>query len=753
LTWASGPEGKRNIGLRLERGMLGIDVDAYGGKAGARTIADAEQRWGALPSTVWSSSRDDGVSRIRFYRIPEGLHWPGDLGDKSGVELIQYRHRYAVVWPSIHPEGRTYRWFGADGNEIGIPDPDQLPALPDAWVQGLTRGEAAGETARNSWKDDEAAAWVASRPGALEPPCRRMRKAIDGVLDGIRGPGATHVAVCRGTSRVVRLAEMGHAGLLAALTELHAPFMDDVMRPGRAGETRTREGAQREWRDLITSAVNLVSADPSGDPACDCDGKITDQIVTGPARPQVPPAAPVPLADALAVFNRWLHLDDDAPVLVTAATVTANNADGDPAWVLLVGPPSSGKTETLQAAAGLAYVHSAATVTEAALLSGVSKRERDRDATGGLLRQVGEYGIVLCKDFTSVLSQNKDVSAAALAALREVYDGSWDRPVGTGGGKVLSWSGKCGLVGGVTPSIDRYAQVVGALGDRFLLLRLPDVDPASMAGAALDQGGNQRQMRAELAAAMTGLITGADLSRVTRPLGDDERNALIALATYTARARTVVERNGYTREVEVMPQAEGTGRIVGQFRRLFGGLEAVGCDAATAWRVLYRVAVDCVPRLRHRVIDVLLTAEIHTMGLDNPHHSLDWITTGKVASAVGVDWKTANRHLEDLRLIGLADRDIVEGEAGEKPTYYHRAADWLRKYYPRVGGLDESYYYMHTATDIGPKTIKETGEVHRVSYLSSVPPACEVCQKPLDAALAEAGETTHPGCAPGREAA
>lgn len=156
-----------------------------------------------------------------------------------------------------------------------------------------------------------------------------------------------------------------------------------------------------------------------------------------------------------------------------------------------------------------------------------------------------------------------------------MYDGSWDRPVGAGGGRVLSWSGKCGLIGGVTPSIDRFAQVVGALGDRYILLRLPDADPESMARSALEQGGNQRQMRAELGAAMAGLITGADVSKVSRPLSDDERRRLIDLAT-SARARTAVERDGYTREVVVMPQPEGTGRIVGQFRRLFGGLEAIG---------------------------------------------------------------------------------------------------------------------------------------------------------------------------------
>ncbi|PZG36825.1 hypothetical protein C1I98_26185, partial [Spongiactinospora gelatinilytica] len=409
-------------------------------------------------------------------------------------------------------------------------------------------------------------------------------------------------------------------------------------------------------------------------------------------RPAAEPITPMTLGEALAVFKKWLHIDDDAPVLVVAAAIVANDADGDPLWLLLVGPPSSGKTEVLQAVASLHYIYAAATVTEGALLSGVSNRDRDKDSTGGLLRQIGEYGIILCKDFTSVLSQNKDVSAAALAALREVYDGSWDRPVGAGGGRVLSWSGKCGLIGGVTPSIDRYNQVVGALGDRYILLRLPDVDPMSMAHSALGQGGNQKQMRAELAAAMTGLITGADLSKVTRPLDPEEARHLADLATFTARARTAVERDSYTREVVVLPQPEGTGRLVGQFRRLLGGLEAIGCDAQTAWGILHRVAIDCVPRLRVRVMEALLSAELHTIALGGEHDP-DQLTTARTAEAVGVDRRTASRHLEDLRLLGLAELEIEEGQGEERSTYWHRASKWLRDHYPAEGGWDKKYHH------------------------------------------------------------
>jgi len=166
---------------------------------------------------------------------------------------------------------------------------------------------------------------------------------------------------------------------------------------------------------------------------------------------------------AVSVFQSWLHLPDPAPLLAAVGAVAANRLEADPVWLVLVGPPGGGKSEVLGALNGLADVYPTATLTEAALLSGTPKKERDNGAKGGLLREIGDFGIVLCKDFGSVLNMNRDTRAAVLAALREVYDGSWTRHVGTDGGLTLHWRGKVGLVAGCTPTIDRHHAVMSAM--------------------------------------------------------------------------------------------------------------------------------------------------------------------------------------------------------------------------------------------------------------------------------------------------
>ena len=52
---------------------------------------------------------------------------------------------------------------------------------------------------------------------------------------------------------------------------------------------------------------------------------------------------------------------------------------------------------------------------EGALLSATSRRDVAEDATGGLLRQVGECGFLVLKDFTSVLEMSRDRRSEVIA--------------------------------------------------------------------------------------------------------------------------------------------------------------------------------------------------------------------------------------------------------------------------------------------------------------------------------------------------
>lgn len=293
-TWADGKEGAGNIALRMPAHIIGIDVDNYGGKPGAQTLTDAEAAHGELPPTWRTTSRDDGVSGIRFYRIPEGLAWPGEIG--PAIELIRVDHRYAVVWPSLHPEGRTYRWISPDGLvSTTVPDPDELPNLPRAWVDAYTGGQLASSTPRATVGDREAIAWIVGRPHAGGAMCSRMERALEQHRDDL--PGSAHNATRDAVLRVARLADEGHHGATQALGEVRGVFMAETTRQGRPSGRRSQSEAAHEFSDLVTSAVGVVVASPSGMATCDCFGQLTGLIA-----PATPPKAPEPVVDGTAAL-------------------------------------------------------------------------------------------------------------------------------------------------------------------------------------------------------------------------------------------------------------------------------------------------------------------------------------------------------------------------------------------------------------------------------------------------------------------
>lgn len=127
-----------NICVRMPNDVIGIDVDVYGDKRGDLALDELERRTGTqLPGTYSSTARGWGESRIRFYRVPAGTRLRANPGD--GIEIVQHHHRYAVVWPSVHPKTRTtYRWYDAAGDELDEPPLiEDLTELPWPWIAEL----------------------------------------------------------------------------------------------------------------------------------------------------------------------------------------------------------------------------------------------------------------------------------------------------------------------------------------------------------------------------------------------------------------------------------------------------------------------------------------------------------------------------------------------------------------------------------------------------------------------------------------
>lgn len=258
-----------NIGLRLPRGVYGLDVDDYGTKTGGAALGRLVEAYGPLPPTWTVSSRVESTSGIRLFRADhgEGRVWKNEPGGHgAGIESIHFGHRYAVTWPSVHPDtGRKYRLRRPDGIEVDgeVPRPDELPWLPPEWVWGLSEPGAVreGEAAGHSETVNVVEAWPVGEP------CRRVVEARDrglsGLLRAISGD-ALHPSALGSLHELTNLGNEGHRGVRRALAEHHDVFCEARRQRGDAD----RAGA--EWWRMVRGAVGKLLAAQRRD-ECDCD--------------------------------------------------------------------------------------------------------------------------------------------------------------------------------------------------------------------------------------------------------------------------------------------------------------------------------------------------------------------------------------------------------------------------------------------------------------------------------------------------
>jgi hypothetical protein len=365
------------------------------------------------------------------------------------------------------------------------------------------------------------------------------------------------------------------------------------------------------------------------------------------------PEQPIHSIDGVVrVFREWLYLPDPAALKLTLATIAANRRPGDPLWLLLVGPTGSGKTELLDSLLDLPHTHEVGTLTEASLLSGSPRRETAKDASGGILRRIGEFGFLILKDFTSVLSTSKEIRGPLLAALREIHDGHWARHVGTDGGRTVTWQGKCVLLAGCTPTIEQHRSLMAAMGERFVFSRMPLMPQKEQAKRAMEHVNKEAVMRKKLRAAVAGLFDSLQVEE--QPFSQTIGTRMAALATFAARARSAVERDPYRREIEHIPDSEMPARLACTLKALFQGLRMIHITEDEAWRLTVRVAIDSIPEVRRLVLE-------HLQEANQP------IETSAVADALNYPTTTIRRTLEDLTGHSLLQR--FSTGAGKSQTW------------------------------------------------------------------------------------
>ena len=625
------------LGMVCGHKLDGVDTDPHKGGDDSRAALEAD---GAMPhiygkATTPSDGTHEFVATMGIRsrdNVCPGIDIKAGAPDGTGrgFLFIAPTRKRSKLDGTIG----EYRWGERpDLAALAAEGPEDRSGGPLAALIGSLRKPKTTRT-RNSRvppqgaSDAEVAAFVAEytraeRPEILQGWVKALTKHF---AEGSRHDGA--VSVLTGAMKEARA---GYFSATAVLDTLRPMFLSAARRRPIGKERQRSKGqAVDEWDEIVAWAVREARVADLDEVHRRVAEKMPDALIAaGPLvhvqRTDEQRAAV--LENAHIVFRRWLGDSYDIDALDTElAAAAVQNLDGDQLWLLLVSGSGNAKTESVQALQG-AGAHVVSTIaSQGALLSATQKRDRSADASGGLLRQIGERGVLVIKDVTSILSMGREVRAEVMAALREIYDGRWVRTVGTDGGRTLEWQGRIAVIGAVTTAWDSAHAVIATMGDRFVLLRMDSTrDRISAGRRAIANTGSEDKMRAELATAVADVLAGASRSGIE--LNDEEAGTLLAAADLVTLARTGVEFN-YRGDVIDAHAPEMPTRFAKQLAQVVRGGVAVGMHREDAMRLAIRCARDSMPPIRLAILDYLarrpnsFTTEVRK-GIDKPHATVD----------------------------------------------------------------------------------------------------------------------------------
>lgn len=345
-----------------------------------------------------------------------------------------------------------------------------------------------------------------------------------------------------------------------------------------------------------------------------------------------------PIEDIL--LAEYADPDLEAARIIFAAVAAHCLGEYPPAWLMAIAAPGSMKTDLLEGLRGLPRVHFVDEVTQSTFISGkIDEGRKKRTRPASYLHRIGEDGILVAADFSTVTSTDPRALGKILSQLRRIYDGNYSREFGTDENlEERSWRGRLTLVAGATPVIDSQYEVFHSLGERFVRVRWPRAGGIEAGIAAM---GHTKDLSPRLQQAVQHLL----LPILTQPaitppaIADDIVRRIASLTEFIALARTVVPRTRHNHEISGAHFTEGNTRLPQQLAQIARGwalLSGRNSVCEEDFALVKRAAFDCLPPTRRNVIGQLMIGE-------SPY-------------AGGSAKVLVNRAVQDLEIAGVAGK-------------------------------------------------------------------------------------------------
>lgn len=333
---------------------------------------------------------------------------------------------------------------------------------------------------------------------------------------------------------------------------------------------------------------------------------------------------------------------------ICLATAFSVRIPGDPIWLLVVAPPSSGKTTLLESFLGTdQYCKAISKFTSQTLISGLRGPD-GRDLS--LLPELNGL-VVVIKDYTTIKRLPATTQEELYGILRDIYDGHTCVIYGNGQRREFE-NINFSIIAGVTDII--HGDSRATLGERFLKVNLlgEHFDQEGLIRAAI-RGNEDKASRTEaIQRSVLGFLDRSITQEDLPDLSGYHETRLAALAQIVAALRATVERG---REgILYRPRAEIGGRLAVQLTRLAKCLcfvfrkETIDSEV---FRLVQKVALDSATEFNLEVVQVLANSKVP-------------LTADTIGEKLSLAGRTVRYKLDDLLELRVVTHDRSSNNRG-----------------------------------------------------------------------------------------
>lgn len=354
-------------------------------------------------------------------------------------------------------------------------------------------------------------------------------------------------------------------------------------------------------------------------------------------------------------YKRDLYVEEDINISLPLAFAISNHSRCDPDALGIIGPSGSGKTEVVRSLGDTEnqFIYPISSLTARTFVSGY------KDAQD-LAPQL-QNRMITIKDFTSILSKNKDEVSGIFADIRDILDGYIQKVYGSEVGKKEFTNIHSSFLFACTNAIEKYYSVYSVLGQRLVFFR--PLTTARLARLkAMSNAGKEKEIREKHHALTMRLInttlTGNKdrIEKLTQSVPPEMQERIGKLCEFLAIARTHIDRD-LKGDMASLPEPELPTRltktlckIVDAHSILYNRLPTIE-DEVTAVRLIH----DNIPTERVKILKALCAFDTAQK-------------TSQISIAANVPTAMCSRVLNDLAALGLVrrwDRASVQSNSDE----------------------------------------------------------------------------------------